>query len=131
MLTSYGRKKIGDHMLGKASYTMPTVYLALLASNPGDSGLQTSEMTFSGYARIEITSKMAAFTLGNSETSNSTLIDFGSPGANDNPIAYVAFMDASSSGNMIGYEALPAAKSVVNGGQPLRFAVGQLKLRLV
>jgi hypothetical protein len=38
-MTDYLEKKLLDHTLGKAAYTMPTtVYLALFTADPGDTG---------------------------------------------------------------------------------------------
>lgn len=132
MMTNYLRKKLGDHTLGKASFTMPTtVYMGLFASNPGDDGSQASELTFVLYARVAVTSKFDAFTLATGRTTNNAEINFGQPGTSDNPAAYVGLLDASTGGNMLMYERLTKPRAIQANGRQLRFLTGKVAVRMI
>jgi hypothetical protein len=134
-MTAYLRKKLGDHAIGKASFTMPTTaYLALFTANPGDSGSLTNEVTGTGYARIAITSKMDAFDAVTGIAVSNDEINFGVPGSNWSgglPISYVGIMDASGAGtgNMLYYEQIPNPRAAPSGSRPVKFAAGQVQIR--
>lgn len=131
-MTSYLRKKDGDHNLGKSAFTMPTtVYLGLFQTNPGDSGSQTGEVTGTGYARISATAKFDAFVLGTGIATSNAEFNFGSPGSDWGTLAYVGILDASSGGNMLYYEAIPNPRSATSGSRSVKFAAGQVQIRHV
>lgn len=131
-MTSYLRKKDGDHNIGKAAFTMPTtVYLALFTASPTDLGALVNEVTGSPYARVEITSRMSAFDLTTGIAVNTSDIDFGAPAANWGTVTYVGILDAATSGNMLYYEALPSPRSVTTGSRRVIFAAGQVQIRHV
>ena len=119
--TQYLQKKLIDHTLGLASYTMPTAYLALLTANPGETGSLSSELTGTGYARVEITSKMSATSLSTGISSNSSVITFPTPGAAWGFAAYWAVCDASSGGNVLLYGALDTALLISGSDFPPNF----------
>ena len=50
-LTDYAENKVLDHILGTASFTMPTVHLALWIGNPTDAGSGGAEVSGASYAR--------------------------------------------------------------------------------
>ncbi len=130
-MTSYLRKKLGDHSIGKAAYTMPTtVSLALFTASPGDSGSFTNEVLGGSYARVAITSLMGSFTLATGIASNATAIDFASPTADWGVITYVGIVDDGSPVNLIYYEAVPSPRTVLLGGRRVSFAIGALQIRL-
>src|SRR4051794_26486736 len=98
--TNYLEAKIIDHMTGKTSYTMPTVYVGLFTVAPGESTAGT-ECSGSAYARVATSGATwnAATQGAPSSTSNATAIAF--PAATSNYSAdVVAFglFDASSGG---------------------------------
>jgi hypothetical protein len=131
-MTSYLRKALGDESIGKVAFAMPSaVYLALFTASPGDSGSLTNEVTGGSYARIEITSKMSVFNSGTGIAISTADITFASPTADWGTVSYVGVADASTSGNLLFYEALPTARAVVNGGRRVSFLSGQFQLRLV
>jgi hypothetical protein len=124
--TSYLRKKTADHNLGKAAFTMPTtVYAAMFASNPGIAGTQTSELTYTGYARVSVTAIMSVADSVTGVSTNASAITFGAPTSNaTSPAAYIALLDASSGGNMLYIELLTEARSIGNGDPAPSFAAG-------
>jgi hypothetical protein len=131
-MTSYLRKALGDESIGKIAFAMPSaVYLGLFTSSPGDAGSLVSEVTGSGYSRQEITTKMSAFVLGTGIATNTTAIDFSNPLADWGTVTYAGILDASSSGNMLYYEALPSPRLVLSGGRHVQFAIGALQIRII
>jgi hypothetical protein len=126
--TTFGRQKIGNHAIGKTSWTMPTLYAALYATDPGDSGSQTSEIT--QFARIEVTSKFGSVDASGVSTSTAD-INFGSPASDGSPAAYIGYLDASSGGNMIFREAIPNPRAIIAGARPVKFTAGQATIRFI
>lgn len=124
-LTTYAENKILDHAFGKTSWTMPTTYLALFNTDPGEAGGGTEVKTpgSSGYDRQALGASMNAAASG--AIDNSGAITFGP--ASDGTWAvvnYVAVMDASSGGNMIWYGA--TTQKTVGSGDSYQFAAGAL-----
>lgn len=131
-MTSYLRKKLGDHAIGKVAYTMPgSVSLALFTASPTDTGSLANEVTGSGYARVEITSKMGTFDLTTGIAVNTSDVDFGTPSGNWGTITFAGIMDDSSPKNMLYYEQLPSSRSVTSGSRRVLFAAGQIQIRHV
>ncbi|WP_058602327.1 phage tail fiber protein [Aureimonas ureilytica] len=127
-MTNYLEKKLLDHTLGKAAYTMPTnVYLALFTADPGETGSLSAEVSAGGYARYGITPGMAAADASAGTSSNTAAVTFGPASADWGTITHIAVMDAASGGNMLLYGALAVSK-VINSGDSLQFAVGQLTI---
>lgn len=128
-MTSYLRKKLGDHALGKAAYSMPvSVSLALFTASPTDTGSLAAEVSGGSYARVAITSLMGAFDLTTGIAVNANDIDFGTATANWGTVTYAGIMDGS---NMLYYEALPTARVVTSGSRRVLFAAGQFQIRHV
>src|SRR5215217_4748146 len=100
-LTRYAQKKLLDHMLGIAAFTMPTgVWLGLYQSDPTDAGTQSSELSGAGYARRALTGLMSGTNLATGQSTNTTLLTLG-PATGAWPTAgYAAVLDAASGGNM-------------------------------
>lgn len=128
MISSYLMKKLGDHSLGKAAYTMPAaVYLGLLASNPTVAGTITSEVGVGAYARQELTSKLSVFDATTGIASNVTVVTFPTPTA-AYTVAYSFIADAASAGNLLFASALPSSLVIASGGAPALFDAGSINL---
>jgi hypothetical protein len=131
-MTRYLRKKLGDHSIGKAAFTMPTtVYIGLFKDDPTDAGTLTQEVAAAGYARIAITSLFGAFDLTTGLAINSNDVDFGIPAANWGTVTHAAILDASTSGNMLYFGALPAARMINTGGRRVIFSAGQIQIEMI
>jgi hypothetical protein len=131
-MTQYLRKKLGDHSVGKAAFTMPTtVYLGLFSVNPTDAGSLTNEFTGGSYARQAITTPLSVFDLTTGIAALSSDVQFPAPTATWGTLTYIGVLDASTSGNMLYYEAVPSARQVVNGGRRVTFRAGQFQIRLI
>ncbi len=125
-MTNYLEKKLLDHTLGKAAYSMPpTAYLALFTSDPGETGSFAAEVTGGGYARQAITAAMAATNATTGVSNNSNVITFGPASADWGTITHIGIIDASSGGNMLLYGALTSARTIQNGDS-LQFAASSL-----
>ena len=130
--TSYLEKKLLDHALGLAAYTMPTtVYASLHTANPGQAGSFASEVpTSSGYARNSITSKMNATDSVSGVSNSNTTISFGPSTVDWGTIVYVAISDAITGGNMLMYGALTIVQTTPIG-QSLLFSTGQFITQVI
>ena len=112
-IADYAENKILDHSLGKASWTMPTAYIALYTAAPGDAGGGT-EVTGGSYARYT-TSAATWNSASAGSISNAVDIVFTTATANWGTIVSVAILDAVTVGNFIWWGDLFASKVVNNG----------------
>lgn len=125
-LTDYLEKKLLDHCLGVASYTMPTtIYLALFTSDPTETGVAGAEVSGNAYARQSIA--FSATTSGTGTTSNSADVTFPAATASWGTITHIGLMDAETTGNMLWYGPLTTSKAVATSDQ---FKVGATKLSI-
>lgn len=112
--SDYLERKILDHVLGVAAYTMPTsVYLALYTSNPNEDS-SGAEVTGGSYTRQLVTFNAASTDVSNVSTSTSSnQVVFGSmPTA---VVTHAAICDAANGGNVLYYMTLAASKSLTAG----------------
>src|SRR5215211_1353026 len=126
--TQYLQKKLLDHALGKASFTMPTVYLALFTSDPSEMGSLAGEVSGGSYVRVEATSKMAATVLATGIAANSTAVTFAAPTADWGIVSHWALCDASSAGNALFYGPLATSELVSNGSAAPTFPAGFVQI---
>lgn len=105
--TNYLELKVLDHVLGTASYTMPTVYLGLFTAAPSDTGGGT-EVSGNAYAR-----QAAPFAAASGGSAgNSGTITFPTATGSWGTITHWALFDAASAGNMLVYGALTTARTI-------------------
>ncbi len=126
-MTSYLEKKLIDHALGLAAYTIPTtVYASLHTLSPGQAGSFASEVTTvsSGYLRATLTSKMNACDPVTGISANNANVLYGPALIDWGTITYIAISDAISGGNMLMYGALSVAQTTPIG-ESIQFSVGQ------
>lgn len=128
-LTQYLAKKWLDHLLGTASFTMPTaVYLGLFSADPTSSGSLSNEIASGGYGRQAITSLMEETVLTTGIAVNDDAVAFPTPTA-DYDVTHYGVMDAVSAGNMLLRKARTATLNVTSGGAFVQVPPGQLILR--
>lgn len=95
-----------DHCMGRASFTMPTqVYAALCKTAPTktSTGSTIQEVTYTGYARVQVPAASLNPASGGVMTNNADIEWPDVQGGSDNAAA-VAFLDAASGGNMLYYD---------------------------
>lgn len=127
----YLENKILDHIFGGGDFTRPaTVYIGLSTTTVTDAGGNITEPSGNGYARVAVTNNATNFPAASGGSkSNGTTVAF--PQASGNWITVTDFFisDASSSGNILGYGALSASKTVgVN--DTASFAPGALTMSI-
>lgn len=120
-----------DLWFGGQSVTPPaTLYAQAYTVTPSDSGGGT-QVTTNGHARVAITNNLTNFPAASGGAkSNGTAITWGAAsGGSWGSVVAVAFFDASSGGNMIGWSDLAVAKTI-DDGDTLYIPVGSLDITL-
>jgi hypothetical protein len=126
-LTNYAEAKILDHVVGKTSFTMPSVWVALFTAAPSDAGGGT-ECTGGSYARKSTDgADWAAASSG--ATSNAAAITFVTPTGSWGTVTHFALMDAATAGNMLAWADLTTPQAV-GTGNTVSFAIGELDITL-
>ncbi len=123
-LSDYLENALLDHALGTSAYTMPTVYVALYTSAPGDAGGGT-EVSGGSYARQQVTFGAAS----GGSASNASDIRFPTATADWGTVTHVGLHDAASGGNLLWHGALSASKTI-NNGDTASFPAGSLVVTL-
>jgi len=123
--TDYAENKVLDHLNGKSSFTMPTVYVALFTAAPSDAGGGT-EVSGGSYARVATSGATWAAASGGA-ASNAAAISFPTASASWGTVTHYATFDAASSGNMLRWAALTVSKTI-GSGDTASFAIGALAM---
>lgn len=126
--SNYAENKILDHIVGKASFTMPTVYVALFVGDPTDAGTGGAEVSGTSYARVATSDTDWASASGGA-IANAAAITFPEAGGSWGTVDYFALFDAESSGNMLAHGQLSVSKAITTGDTP-SFAIGDLDITL-
>jgi len=135
-MTDYLRKKLGDHAIGKAAFTMPTVYLGLFTASPTVSGLFTNEVGGGvAYSRIELTSKLGAFDLSTGIAVSTADVNFATPTGNWGTITYLGVIDQASGASpdvshILFFDPMPVPALIINNGRALQFLAGSISISL-
>lgn len=125
--TDYTENKVLDHVVGKTSFTMPSVWVALFTAAPSDTGGGT-ECTGGSYARKSTAGADWAAASGGA-TSNANAITFVTPTGSWGTATHFALMDASTAGNMLAWAPLTTPQAI-GTGNTVSFAVGDLDVTL-
>ena len=117
-----------NYLMTAESVTRPTAwYVALYTGAPSDAGGGT-EVSGSGYSRKTVTWAVATGTGGT--TSNSNVPTWTASGGAFGTVTHIGIHSASSgSGNLLWHGAMTASK-VVNDGDTLEFAAGNIDLTI-
>lgn len=129
--STYLANKLLDHQLGKAAFTMPTVYVALSSSAPQLNGTGVTEPSAGGYARVT-TSAATWASAGAGTTSNAAAITFPTATADwaaGSNLTYGVLYDAAAAGNVLAYSVLTVAKNALLG-DAISIAIGQLTVTI-
>jgi hypothetical protein len=125
--SNYAENAIVNHVFRNSALTSPTtVYLALFtAVSDAEAGTGT-EVSTGGYARQAITFGAPS----NGAISNSGAVSFTASGANYGTVTHAGIFDASSAGNALSIIKALTASRVVNDGDTLTFAIGDIDFTL-
>ena len=127
-LSNYTENKVLDHILGKTSFTMPTVYVGLSTADPDEDASGLAEPVGNGYARVA-TSGSTWNAASGGTSSNAANIDFADATGSWGTITHFALFDALTSGNMIAYAELTSPEAITSG-KIVRFSAGSLTVSL-
>ena len=138
-LTNFAENALIDALLrGQALGAPATFHVALFSSDPTETGAAGTELSYTGYARVAVTSSLANWagtqgagtTVASSGTggvsSNNNAITFGAPTSGPQTATHWALMSASTAGNMWLYGSLTTSQTITNGGSAPSFAIGAL-----
>lgn len=130
-MTDFLEGELITHLFRTGSMTKPSVLaVGLFTSAPSDAGGGT-EVSGNGYARATLNpldANWAGPSAGNGVTSNSAAITFPTPtNTGWGTVTHFAIFDAASGGNMLFQGALSQSK-VINAGDTVSFAPGQLQI---
>lgn len=117
-----------NHFVGKASYTMPTAYVALSTADPLDDNSGIAEPVGNNYARVA-TSGATWNAAASGAIDNASDITFPQASGAWGTITHFALFDALSGGNMLGHGTLSASKVVASSDTP-KFGAGDLDITL-
>jgi len=124
-LSDYLENKLLDHIVGKTSYTMPSVWVGLYTVTPSDAGGGT-EVTGGSYARKSTVGSDWTAASGGA-LSNAQVITFIPATADWGAVVAFALFDAASAGNMLAWGTV--TKTIQNG-DTASFAIGDLDITL-
>lgn len=123
-LSRYAQRKLLDHIMKVASFTVPTnIYVALFNAGP-------TECAGTGYARELCNAWDAATDADPSVIDNTGIIDFGNGMADWGELTHFGLYDASVAGNLLWDITALAANKVINDGDPVSFPAGDLDVSL-
>ena len=112
-----------DHVVGNATFAVPTLYIGLSTAATADDGSKT-EPSGNGYARIALPgSSMGAASAG--ANSNTAVVSFAAASGSWGTCTHLFIADALTGGNVLFHGALTASVSPV-ASDVVRFAVGAL-----
>lgn len=120
-----------DHVVGKAAYTSPTVYIGLSSTTPAEDGTNVTEPSGGSYARV-VTGASDWNVAAAGATANANAITFAQATADwvsAANLTYLVAYDALTVGNELFYGLLTVAKPVLNG-DTASFPAGDIDITL-
>ena len=128
--SDYMELEVLDHIFGKGTYAVPTIYVALCTAAPTDAstGSTIVEATYTGYAR-KSTAAGDWNTAAAGAIDNQNAITFDPCTGSSSTVTHFALVDATTAGNVILWGALDTSLAISNGITP-EFAANQLDVTL-
>jgi hypothetical protein len=119
---------IGDAGGLQNSAAAGSFYVSLHTADPGEAGSQnTTEATYTGYARVAVARSGAGWTISGNNVSNTAAITFGACSSGSDTITHfgIGSDSGTGAGNLFFKGALSASRSISAGITP-SFAIGEL-----
>lgn len=118
---------IGDAAGLQNSTVAGVFYISLHTADPGEAGAQnTTEVAYTGYARVAVARSGAGFTVSGANCSNAALVVFGACTAGTSTATHFGIgSDAAGAGNLFFKGPLTASLAISTGITP-QFAIGEL-----
>jgi len=120
---------VGDATGLRGSTAAGSLYISLHTADPGEAGAQnTSETTYTGYARVAVARSGSGWTRSGSTMSNVADIVFGACSSGTPTITHIGVgTDASGAGTLL-YKVAATASLAVSPGITPRIAAGELDI---
>ena len=125
--TELFKKNILKLMRGVAFSPYTKLYLGLFRSSPGNSGTEGYEVSYTGYARKEISFRQLNEDSSSLTISNSSKISFPKCNQFVGLVNYIGILDNSASGNVLFYEELDSPLDIQSGDIPT-FQIGSVEI---
>jgi hypothetical protein len=126
--SNYAENKIIDHLTGKTSFAMPSVWVGLSTTAMSTDAGTFTEVSGGSYAR-KSTAGADWNAASSGSATNANAITFTTATGNWGTIQSAALFDASSAGNMLLWADLTASKTV-NNGDTFSFAASNFTITL-
>jgi hypothetical protein len=119
---------VGDAAGLQNSAAAGNFYVALHTDDPGDAGNQTtSEVSYTGYARVAVARSAGGFTVSGAQVSNTAAVQFGECTAGSATATHFSVgLASTSTGDILYSGALSASRAISAGITPL-FNAGALQ----
>lgn len=124
--TDYFEARVLNYVTRALNLGSISTYIGLLTVAPTDSSAGT-ETAYSGYTRMALSTSNFASAATVGTIVNTAAITYPTNGGATQNFVAVAIYDASTSGNMLYWYALPVTLTV-NSGETPRFSIGALVL---
>lgn len=125
--SDYVEDAVLDHVVGKTSFTMPTVWVGLSTADPLDDASGNAEPA-SNYAR-KSTAGADWNPASGGAIDNANPLSFVQATGAWGTLTHFSLWDAASAGNMLAHGALAASK-VIGNGDTGTFAAGDIDITL-
>lgn len=130
--SNYAENKILDHIVGKTSFTMPSIWIGLWAATLSDTstGATAGEPSGNNYSR-KSTAAADWESAASGATQNANAITFATASGSWGTITDFALVDnaTTGAGNIIAYGTLTTSKSI-SSGDTASFAAGDIDITL-
>jgi len=126
--SNYWEDAVLNHLFGKGTYTPPTIYVALSAADPGESGSTFDEPEGGGYTRVA-TAASDWNSASGGLLDNASTIEFDAATDDWGTLTHFALLDAAAGGNLLAHGSLTQPKTV-NATDTARFPPGELEVTL-
>ncbi len=127
--SNYFESQVLNLMRGQSISGFNTLYLGLFLSNPGDTGSEGTEISYTGYARQTIAFSAPAASGSGLMVQNTALISFPESSSSAGSVTYIGVFDSVTAGNMLLYAPLDIPLVVQNGVSPV-FRAGSIKFSM-
>lgn len=108
---------IGDASGLQPSGTTGNLYVGLFTADPGETGDQANECSYTSYARVEV-ARNTGWTVSGNSTTNAANIAFPEATGGSETASHFAILTASTSGDMLLYGSLTANLAITSGITP-------------
>jgi len=131
-LTDNVEAEVLDKLYGGTDFTPPaSYYIGLFTTNPGDDGTGGTEVSGSGYARVQVVNNVTNFPAASGGSkSNGTVITFpAASGGSWGTVVGFGLFDAASGGNLLGVGTISPGV-LISDGETRNFPIGNLSFTL-